>query len=365
MTSSPVTVLAVGDLQLGDSPTTVGYGFYSRYRARPIANLLGVVRDSSKGTDVVFGNLETSLEAPRPGEASREGLQLRGDAAFARDLRAVGFTVMNVANNHATQHGVQAFHATVAALASAGIACCGIRGSNGWASDPAMVLGGRVGVLGYCLRPRQYSPDVPPYAEGDRESIVTDVTRLAATGCSVLVSLHWGEEFVPAPSEDEVALAHAIIDAGARMILGHHPHVTRPVEQYRRGIVAYSLGNFIGDMVWYRPFRTGAIVRCTIDGASVKSAAISATHLQDDYRPVLTAEPAVPPMPSSELPVLTATEYANAIRRTWRRQRLASYRFALANAWRTPPRILLQLVADTLRNKLAPSRAQKPGAAPD
>ena len=75
----------------------------------------------------------------------------------------------------------------------------------------------------------------------------------------VVVSLHWGEEFVDQPSMQEVELGHAVIDAGATAVLGHHRHVVRPVERYRHGVIAYSLGNLIGDMVWYTAFRRGAI----------------------------------------------------------------------------------------------------------
>lgn len=346
-----LTVVAVGDLQLGDSPTTVGYGFYSQYHGTDIEPLFADVQAALRPADILFANLETTLMAPSAAESGRGALQLRGEPAFAAALRRVGFNVLNVANNHANQHGDESFHATVAALRSAGIACCGVRGTGEWASEPARLLNGRAGLLGYCLRPRQYASITPPYAEGTREQICADVRRLRATGAIVIVSLHWGEEFVTEPSHDEVALGHAVIDAGATLILGHHPHVVRHAERYAHGVIAHSLGNFMGDMTWYAPFRRGAILSCRVRPNGTESAVVTATRLRDDYRPELTGAAPVDPVSSGQLAGLDDAEYARAIAQSWRAQRLAAYRAAIANLRRTPFRIAAQMFAETVRNK--------------
>lgn len=358
---SPLTLVAVGDLQLGDSPTTVGYGFYSRYLGKPLDGLFDDVRPALADADIVFGNLETTLVPPAPREARRSALQLRGEPQFAAALRRVGFTVLNVANNHAVQHGDDTFHATVAAVRSAGIACCGVRGEAPWTSAPVMLADGRVGMLGYSLRPRQYGDAEPPYAEGSVEGICTDVERLKQITATVVVSLHWGEEFVPVPSRDEMAVGHAIIDAGAALVLGHHPHVTRPVEQYRSGIIAYSLGNFLGDMTWYAPFRRGLVLRWTQTEDGTASASGMPTYLADDFHPVL-APPAESPVASERIPAMDAAAYARAVAATVNRQRAASYRAALRNLPRTPPRVAAQLVTETIRNKVAAVAGRLVGA---
>ena len=351
--SKPVTLVAVGDLQLGDSPTSVGYGFFSRYSGVPIDDLLAAMRPALDAADILFGNLETTLLAPPVGETRRSALQLRGEPGYADALRRAGFTVLNVANNHAVQHGEDSFQSTVTTLRSAGIACCGVRGRAPWASEPVLLRprDATIGVLGYCLRPRQYGSDLPPYAEGSLEDICADVKRLREMGATVIVSLHWGEEFVAEPSHDEIAMAHAIVEAGASVILGHHPHVTRPVERYGTGVIAYSLGNFMGDMVWYEPFRRGAVLCCRLSGNHVIDASTIATRLGDDYRPV--------PAPHDSISLLAApprglesAAYQRAIAVTLRRQRLASYRAAVFNLSRTPFPIIAQLAMQTLRNKL-------------
>ncbi len=352
MGRTPLRITAVGDLQLGDSPTCVGFGFASRYAAADFPRVFRDVAAALAGSDVSFGNLETPLTPATGRPGSWSARQLRGDRACARALRAVGFNVLNVANNHSAQHGIQAFDETVTALEEAGIAVCGRRGSGPWACAPVTlhVRGARVGILGYCLRPRQYDQRVPPYAEGDLSAILADVQRLRADSDQVIVSLHWGEEFVPLPSTDERQFARALVNAGVSVVLGHHPHVVRPVERYRQGVIAYSLGNCVGDMVWYGPFRTGAVLGAVVAGPEVVEADVRLTALHRDFVPHVGGV-RQPLVDSRDLRTLDADAYQRAIRVSWRRQRLAAYGYTAARVWRFPPRILFELAVRTLRNK--------------
>jgi poly-gamma-glutamate synthesis protein (capsule biosynthesis protein) len=215
-----------------------------------------------------------------------------------------------------------------------------------------LVDGATIGMLGYCLRPRQYGPGTPPYAEGDLESICADVRRLKAEGAVVIVSMHWGEEFVSRPSEREIAMGHAIIDAGAAAILGHHPHVTRPVELYKNALIAHSLGNFMGDMTWHPMFRLGMVLRFTLDDAGVRDATVLDTFMTDDYTPIPAPGKAPVAVPPGGVAAMSQPEYDRAVGQTIRAGRMASYRSALVNLPRTPLRILIQLVLNTLTNKI-------------
>ncbi len=346
-------VVAVGDLQLGDSPTSVGFGFGSRYAAANLSLAFENLRPALREGDVVFGNLEVPLSSSTQATSSWASRQMRGAPRFAPMLREAGFTVLNVANNHAVQHGTEAFKESVAAVRSAGITPCGLRGAPPWASDPVTVVAGgaTVGILSYCLRPRQYGDGEPPYAEGTPDTIRADVARLRPDVDSVIVSLHWGEEFVPVPSVEETAFARSLIDGGVALVLGHHPHVARPVERYRRGVIAYSLGNCVGDMVWYEPFRRGLLLRAEITDGTVTASEVRATRLGADYHPVLERGD-VPTVGADQVGALPAAEYELAIARTWRAQRRAVYPYALARLWRVPPAALGQLVGRTVRNKL-------------
>jgi poly-gamma-glutamate synthesis protein (capsule biosynthesis protein) len=347
--NTSIHVAAVGDLQLGDSPVSVGFGLSSRYRSRGLDDAFSALRPVLAGADFVFGNLECPLSTAGLDLASWRSAQLRGDPSFAGALARAGFTVLNVANNHAAQHGITAFRETVDLLAEHGIRCCGVRGVGPWCSEPVVLpIPGnrRVGILGYCQRPRQYGPQEPPFAEGRSAEILSDVERLRGAVDAIVVSLHWGEEFVSQPSRAEVALAHAVIEAGAALIIGHHPHVLRPVERYRHGLVAYSLGNCIADMVWWRRLRQGGVLRCTLDASGAESAELTPIYIDVAYRPA--------PLARSEgngLHPLDEQAYRRAVRRTVRSQRAAAYRHAALNVWRYSPRMLGQLAANTIQNK--------------
>jgi len=346
-------VVAVGDLMLGDSPASVGFGFRSRYDATGLSTVLKDLTRTLGSGDIVVGNLETVLSDRGLIAGGWASAQLRGRPDYAMPLREAGFTILSVANNHASQHGLDAFEDSIRALRDVGITPCGVRGTDPWTSQPVVVEshGIRVGVLAYCLRPRQYEKTEPPYAEGTPETIRADIQRLRNTVAVVLVSLHWGEEFVSEPSAKEVELARSMIDAGATVVIGHHPHVVRPVERYHNGVIAYSLGNCVSDMVWYEPLRHGAVLAVDIEDGRAFAASVAPTVVDSAYRTMLNgrAESAIQ---SDNLAPLSEPAYAEAINDTLRRQRVAAYRYVLMRLWRFPPKVFLQLLMRTVRNKV-------------
>jgi poly-gamma-glutamate synthesis protein (capsule biosynthesis protein) len=278
---------------------------------------------------------------------------MRGSPGFAPVLRQLGFNVLNVANNHAMQHGTAAFQESVDTLRKAGIQPCGIRGSDGWASEPVRIRcsdDSSAGVLAYCLRPRQYGDTEPLYAEGDAASICADVARLSREVDTVIVSLHWGEEFVPAPSRSEVALGDAILNAGAAVILGHHPHVARPVTATDSRVIAFSLGNFAADMIWQEPLRHGLLLECTLQSGAVTGTRVLRTHIEDSLATRITTVE-LPLTPYGEVHALPEPAYADEIARTIGSQRLAAYRFALGNVHRYGRGMFRQMIGTTLLNK--------------
>jgi poly-gamma-glutamate synthesis protein (capsule biosynthesis protein) len=344
--------VAVGDILLGDTPTCVGFGFHSRY-PRDASPAFSSLAPLLKRGEIVIGNLESVLARAGLGATRYQADEMRGDPEYASNLRLAGFTAMSIANNHAMQHGIAGFESTVRCLETAGIKCVGLRGNNAWCAEPVVQTtrnGLRVGMLGYSWRPRQYDPGDPPYAEGDVEAVVRDVARLRLSTDAVVVSLHWGDEFLNLPSVAEVAAARRIIDAGASVIVGHHPHVVRPVERYRDGVICYSLGNFVSDMIWQPALRSGAVMECRLSRGSVSDIGISAIRVDDAFR----AERDTLPVQRGTDPIrgLAEADYRAQVARSVRRQRFAAYAYAARNIGRYPPAVLGQLVARTLRNKI-------------
>jgi poly-gamma-glutamate synthesis protein (capsule biosynthesis protein) len=356
--------VAVGDVMLGDSAICVGFGFHSRHPADAspaFANVAPLLRSG----DVVLGNLECLLTGAGRGVSRLGADQMRGDPEYAQSLRAAGFTAMSVANNHAMQHGSPAFEQTVDNLRNVGIAPVGLRGEDGWTSAPVVQStrsGLKIGLLGYSWRPRQYDAATPPYATGDVDAVEKDVRRLSTRADAVVVSLHWGEEFLGSPSESEVAAARRIVDAGALVIVGHHPHVLRPVERYASGVICYSLGNLVTDMVWQPALRHGAVFACGLDAGRVVEPLMWRTYVDDSYAAVVESRGVQPD--GGSVQGITESDYRKLVNRSVRLQQLAAYRYALRNVFRYAPGVLAEMIMTTAVNKfsglLAPRRRARP-----
>lgn len=346
-----IPLAAVGDLMVGDSAISVGYGFASRYPetmetvARQVRPLFGNAR-------FVLGNLECALSRHGLVPGDWRSSQMRGWPAYAGDLKEAGFTHLSLANNHSTQHGEAPFQETVELLEDVGIRVCGLRGTDGWAAKPVMeeADGSTLGILGYSLRPRQFSPETPPYAEGPEERILDDVGRLRGEVDRVMVSLHWGGEYTAQPSAAEVRFGHSLVDAGVSVVLGHHPHVLRPVERYQEGVIAYSLGNFLSNMVWERKFRRTGVLSCDLadPGGSV---GFSPAFINQDYVPSMTGEGGRLD-PVEEVHGSTHEAYQRQVQRAEIQQQFWSYLHAFKNLTAYDRRILFQLVGNTVRNRM-------------
>lgn len=347
------TLVAVGDLMLGDSPLAAGYGFHSRYPGDRAQTALEGLRPALAGADLVFGNLETQLTREGYGRTELARNMMRGDPEYASVLRNLGFNVLAVANNHAMQHGAAAFDETVATLRGAGIDVAGLRGSPPWNALPVRRRAADVtiGILAYSFRPRQYGTGSPSYATGTEDAILGDVRRLRPEVDHVVVSLHWGEEFVAHPSTSEVRFAKQVIDAGAVLLLGHHPHVVRPVVLEANGCIAYSLGNAASDMIWQSQLRLGIALRCRLGDVTPEIDAIPIMTNRDYC--VSTSTLSIPLSGSADVCGLDENEYQKSIRLSMRNYRRAALFHMIRNVWRSPVTLTAGLLTEKARNLVA------------
>jgi poly-gamma-glutamate synthesis protein (capsule biosynthesis protein) len=97
----------------------------------------------------------------------------------------------------------------------------------------------------------------------DPDRIEEEVCAARKQADVVIVSLHWGIEYARQPQESQRRIAHSLIDAGAALVIGHHPHTPQPVERHRHGLIAYSLGNFVFDAAG-EGGRHGLILKCVL-----------------------------------------------------------------------------------------------------
>lgn len=198
-----------------------------------------------------IANLECSLTTR--GEPLDKGYLIRAHPMWARSLVAGGIDLVSLANNHALDFGPAGLEETIETLGALGIEVVGAGASSEAAHRPAFLnLGGvRVAFLGYAAARWDGSVDVPAtdrLAWSRPGDIRADVEAVRDQADVVVVLLHAGTEYAATPSADQVAAAHAAVEAGADLVVGHHPHVTQTVERYRQGLIVYSLGDAVFDI---------------------------------------------------------------------------------------------------------------------
>lgn len=249
-----------GDSMLGDHVLTTD----------PFRN----VRSRIQRADLSFCNLETALL-----EKGRAATKRHVVAAPAENLEYfvnAGFHIANIANNHILDQGEPACLRLIELLRSKDIKVLGLQESG--RAKPVVIArnGVKFGFLGYAdygFRAK-FMPLRPSIA-------LSDIQRLREQVDCVVVSLHWGFEFVEVPSPAQQRLARRLIDAGADIIVGHHPHVVQGIEEYQGGIIAYSLGNFqfrvkLGDEL----LSSGTGIMLTINRSPIGRLSYTATPIR-------------------------------------------------------------------------------------
>ena len=224
---STLKLIAVGDICLK-----------TKNNIPPFENVKKAFRDK----DILFGNLETVLS--NRGKEVEKAISLHASPDKVKYLKAAGFDILNVANNHIMDLGWEGFNDTLEVLNRNNLKFIGA-GNQKFNNSYALVerKGIKLGFLGY------YSGGFGDIKKGVfinriNDDIYRDIKNLKLKCDVVIVSLHWGIENVFYPSPKQIKLARNLIDAGSSLILGHHPHVVQGIERYKNGLIVYSLGNF-------------------------------------------------------------------------------------------------------------------------
>ena len=240
---STITLVAVGDLMLARDLVTLMDRYGAMY---PFEHVEPILSDA----DITVANLEGTFTDR--GTAVDKKYVFRTPPRDAAGLALAGIDVVSLANNHALDYGPEGLRDTVATLDAAGIVHCGAGEDDAVARRPAFLeaRGLRVAFLSYAATPGAVAAasDVAGVAWGDADTIREDVRRAAQQADVVVVSLHAGDEYADEPSDTQRLLAQAAVEAGATLVLGHHPHVLQHRELRGPSFVAYSLGNFVFDL---------------------------------------------------------------------------------------------------------------------
>jgi poly-gamma-glutamate synthesis protein (capsule biosynthesis protein) len=214
------------------------------------------VSDVVSNVDLLLVNFENA--ATSSGNAVKGDVPLSCDPSYVPLLKANNNTVASLANNHAFDYGIEGMKDTVKNLNDAGITPIGAGETEDEAHQAVVkeINGRKITILNYMDSNNfaEYSYDVMPYANGSTPGYSAydsaDAQKQIAEhndSDMIIAYLHFGNEYSNSPNEDQVKIAHELIDYGADVVLGSHPHVTQGIEVYKGKPVFYSLGNFIFD----------------------------------------------------------------------------------------------------------------------
>lgn len=259
---------------------------------------VGPVRDLVEPAELALLNLETTVGAP--GDPIDKSFTFNSAVAGLEALAWAGFDVANVANNHILDYGAAGLEATLGHVRDLGLAATGICHA-GEPQVPLIVDAGgiEVGILGYAdaEEPFAYAEEFFGYAtrpaEADEEAIARDLEALLPRVDLVVISVHWGRENNEVTARQR-ELGHFMIDHGASVVAGHHPHVQQAAEWYAGGLIVYSLGNFVFGL-WSDPRHLESrLYRVRVQASRVLGA---------DYIPLLTDLGTWAPTPVSGTPI--------------------------------------------------------------
>jgi poly-gamma-glutamate capsule biosynthesis protein CapA/YwtB (metallophosphatase superfamily) len=286
--SASVTIAAVGDTMLGNTPDLP---------ADPAAYFDRVGPILGAGAQIVFGNLEgtlTTATVSKCGPVKRpdpDCFAFRDPPSYARYLKQAGFTILNDANNHSFDFGETGQAQTVQAIHAAGLAQTGLPG------EITLVTVHRIKVAFLAFAPYSYDADLL-----DLPAAQALITRAAREANVVVVYMHAGaegstadqvtgreEDFLGEDRGNAEAFAHMAIDAGASLVIGSGPHVLRGMQFYKHHLIAYSMGNFAsyGDFATEGNFDMSMILHVTLSSAGrFKRARIYPVQFVGEGQPV-------------------------------------------------------------------------------
>ena len=272
-----------GDCTMGATPTKYNAdGAFIKVIGENYDFPFDNVRDIFEADDFTMVNLE-GVFMDETGSSSQR-FPFRGPTAYTQILTGSSVEAVTLANNHTQDFGSKGYDSTTTALEEAGVTYVGKNDYTVFTTESGLTIG--LYAVAFDLNQSDMKKDFAALREAGAEIIV--------------VAIHWGEEGAYRPSSKQVTNAHALIDAGADIVYGHHPHVLQKIEEYGDGIIYYSLGNFsFGGNTFPRDMDSAIlqqeIIR-DVDGTvrlgelTILPCSISSMKGQNNYQPKLYEE---------------------------------------------------------------------------
>ncbi|MBA2774802.1 MAG: CapA family protein [Nocardioidaceae bacterium] len=291
----PAEVTVVGDIMMGRDVGDVlaAHG--------DLGAPLRPLRRRLERADLTVGNLESTL--------SSEGVPQQGDDSFAADpdvlqaLEDTGFDVLSLANNHTGDFGERAFRQTLRRVDSSTIERVGAGLDRQGAWRPVVVsrAGVRFGLVAFnaigetpAAEPRtpgvaqvRMQPRTGPLNGVDLRRATRAIRSLQGRADVVIVLPHWGDQYTNEPVADQRRVGRALLDAGADIVVGGHPHWVQGVQVHQGELVVHSLGNFVFDMDFSLETQEGVMLEAVFWGDQLKAVDFVPYVIGPDFAPRL------------------------------------------------------------------------------
>ncbi|MDP4009303.1 MAG: CapA family protein [bacterium] len=252
---------------------------------------LAPVAEYLKEADFLFGNLESVISDK--GHNVGSIYSFRAHPASMEALTTAGFDMVSVANNHSFDYTIEAFADSLKRLEGASILYTGGGFTNREARAPSLFSlpnGTTIGVVAYTTvgspswEATENRAGIAWIDEARLNQLREDIANTKKVADIVITSFHFGEEYQPAPSSFQRTIGETAIEAGADIVVGHHPHVLQPLEQYQNGWIAWSLGNFLFDQYFSQETMQGAILRVEVQDKNITSVNLVRTKQNEFYQ---------------------------------------------------------------------------------
>jgi len=279
-----ITLIFVGDIMLNRG---VKYSVKKYGKGDYKFPFLKIV-DELKKADILFGNLESIISDK--GKKVGSIYSFRADPEAIEGLKFAGFDILSVANNHIFDYGREAMEDSFKRLKEAKIDYLGGGFNEKEACSPIIKEIGKTKIaflafsnLGTPLWAASEKKSGICWLEKEKmERIINEIKKKADI---VVVSFHYGEEYFSKPTQFQISISHSAIDSGANLVIGHHPHFVQPIEKYKSGWIAYSLGNFVFDQKFSKETMTGLMLKISIENSKIKKVIPIKIKINQFYQP--------------------------------------------------------------------------------
>ncbi len=267
----------VGDINLTDGYFDTGFGTGSRVK-QGLNPFVHLVREKD---DFWIGNMECVCAST----SNQCGLKQKQFIIAPQELNHIShLDFYGVANNHVMQHGADAYKEMLDYFDSKSIAYAGSISKHSYQFTHQ---GRRIGIMAFSLRPDNFTKEPCYWSMPELGEMEAELQDLAI--CDYRIAyVHWGNEFIDYPYIDQKQVAHFLVDHGAQLVIGMHPHRLQGCEQYKGASIFYSLGNFVFNMPW-KPTKYSIVVSVDLaDNTPVVT--YDYVKIGKDYCPQYTTE---------------------------------------------------------------------------